>query len=218
MKLFLFRHRFYFLPFIIIWAALSFLQLLFTQNYIILHVNHFWSPFADHFFKWMTFVGDGAFILIAGLLATLYSYRLAVKIVLSYAITGLFVQFLKRMVFAEIYRPPKILSALLPKLHKVDGVDLYYFNSFPSGHTTAAFALFTILALECKSPVLKVLLLIPPLLVAYSRMYLLAHFLGDVYLGAFIGISFSVIVYFYLNQFWQSQSNPRLGGGLMKYL
>ncbi|TKT93708.1 phosphatase PAP2 family protein [Dyadobacter frigoris] len=218
MKLFLFRHRFYFLPFIIIWAGLGLLQLLFTQNFIILHVNHYWSPFADVFFKWMTFVGDGAFVLIAGLLATLYSYRLGLKIVLSYAITSIFVQFLKRMVFTEIYRPPKVLSALLPQLHKVDGVDLYYFNSFPSGHTTAAFALFTILALESKSPVLKVLLLLPPLLVAYSRMYLLAHFLGDVFLGSFLGISFSVIVYYYLNQFWQSQSNPKLGGGLIKYL
>lgn len=218
MKLFFYRHRFYFLPFIIIWAALSFLQLIYTQNYIILRLNSYWSPLADIFFKYITYIGDGTFILIVGLLTILYSYRLGVKIVLSYAISGIFVQFLKRMVFTEIYRPPKVLSALLPQLHKVDGVDLYYFNSFPSGHTTAAFALFTILALECKSPLLKVLLLLPPLLVAYSRMYLLAHFLGDVYLGAFLGTSFSVIVYFYLNQFWQSQSNPKLGGGLMKYL
>ena len=129
MKLFFYRHRFYFLPFMIIWVVLSFLQLLFTQNYIILHVNHFWSPFADVFFKWITFVGDGAFILIVGLLTILYSYRLGMKIIVSYAITGIFVQFLKRMVFAEIYRPPKVLSALLPKLHKVEGVDLHYFNS-----------------------------------------------------------------------------------------
>ena len=215
MKLFISRHRAYFLPFVVIWTMLSFIQVLFTQNYILLHLNKYWSPVTDFFFKYITYVGDGTFVIIAGLLAGLYSYRLCVKIILSYAVTGIFVQFLKRMVFAEIYRPPKVLSALLPQLHKVDGVDLYYFNSFPSGHTTAAFTLFTILALECKSPVLKFLLLLPPLLVAYSRMYLLAHFLGDVYLGAIIGMSLSVTMYFYLNRFWEAQSNPRLGGGLI---
>lgn len=218
MKQFFFRHRFYFVPFLVVWTILSFLQFLFTQNNLILRVNYFWSPSADFSFKWITYIGDGVFVIIAGLLASLYSYRLCAKILFSYCVSGIVVQFLKRMIFTEIYRPPKVLASILPKLHTVEGVALHYFNSFPSGHTTAAFALFTILALECKSPLLKMYMLIPPMLVAYSRMYLLAHFLGDVYLGAILGISFSVVIYIFLNQFWQSRSNPRFGGGLIKPL
>jgi membrane-associated phospholipid phosphatase len=216
MKFFCLRHRSYFLPFFVIWATLGVLQFMFSQNFLILFVNKHWTPFADIFFKNFTYVGDGAFILVSGLTAAFFSYRLGVKIFLSYAISGIFVQFLKQMVFTEIYRPPKILAEILPLLHHVDGVKLYHFNSFPSGHTTSAFALFTVLALECKSSALKPLLLIPPLLVAYSRMYLLAHFLGDVYVAAFVGIPISVLVYFYMNQYWETQSNPRLNGGLTK--
>ncbi|SEJ10329.1 PAP2 superfamily protein [Dyadobacter koreensis] len=216
MRLFCLRHRSFFLPFFLIWIVLSIIQLLFTQNFIFLFVNKHWTPFADIFFKTCTHIGDGVFILVSGLVAALFSYRLAVKIFLSYAISGIVVQFLKQMVFAEIYRPPKILASLLPVLHKVEGVQLYHFNSFPSGHTTSAFALFTVLALECKSSLIKPFLLIPPLLVAYSRIYLLAHFLGDVYVAAFVAIPVSVLVYFYMNQYWAAQTDPRLDGGLTK--
>jgi len=217
MKFFFLRHRAFFLPFLIFWIALGITQMLFTQNQILLFINKNWSPIADIFFKNFTHAGDGVFILIAGLLAILFSYRLAVKIFLSYALSGMVVQFLKQMVFTEIYRPPKVLAHILPLLHKVEGVKLYHFNSFPSGHTTSAFALFTVLALECRSSFYKPLLLIPPLLVAYSRMYLLAHFLGDVYVAAFVAIPISVSVYFYMNQYWETQSDPRLGGGLTNF-
>ena len=216
MRLFCLRHRSFFLPFFLIWIILGIIQLLFTQNFILLFVNKHWTPVADIFFKNFTYVGDGIFILISGLLAALFSYRLAVKMFLSYAISGVVVQFLKQMVFSEIYRPPKILASILPILHKVEGVQLYHFNSFPSGHTTSAFALFTVLALECKSSVYKPFLLLPPLLVAYSRIYLLAHFLGDVYVAAFVAIPVSVLVYFYMNLYWEAQTDPRLAGGLTK--
>jgi membrane-associated phospholipid phosphatase len=214
MKFFCLRHRSYFLPFFVIWAVLGILQLMFTQNFLILFVNKHWTPHADIFFRHFTHVGDGTFILIAGLLGAFFSYRLCIKIFLSFAISGIGVQFFKSMVFSQIHRPPRILSKLLPLLHQVEGVKLHYFHSFPSGHTTSAFALFTVLALECKSSALKPFFLIPPLLVAYSRMYLLAHFLGDVYVAAFVGIPISALIYFYMNQYWESQSNPKLNGGL----
>ena len=67
-----------------------------------------------------------------------------------------------------------------------------------------------------QSSLIKPFLLIPPLLVAYSRIYLLAHFLGDVYVAAFVAIPVSVLVYFYMNQYWAAQTDPRLGGGLTK--
>jgi len=59
------------------------------------------------------------------------------------------------------------------------------FNSFPSGHTFAAFSLFTMLILLTKPRKwIAVLCFMLALLVAISRMYLLHHFLKDTLLGA----------------------------------
>jgi membrane-associated phospholipid phosphatase len=60
------------------------------------------------------------------------------------------------------------------------------FNAFPSGHTAASAAFFATLALACwrlGSPLLMI-----PILIAFSRMYVAAHFLSDVVCAALIGL------------------------------
>lgn len=60
--------------------------------------------------------------------------------------------------------------------------------SFPSGHTSTAFALATSLSIQCK----KWYVVVPSFLwassVGYSRMYLGEHYPTDVFAGAAIGI------------------------------
>ena len=58
--------------------------------------------------------------------------------------------------------------------------------SFPSGHTTAAFAAATVLI--CDHWKGRWIVLIVAILVAFSRLYLYVHFLTDVICGALIGI------------------------------
>jgi membrane-associated phospholipid phosphatase len=61
------------------------------------------------------------------------------------------------------------------------------FYSFPSGHTTVAFALSTVLSENSKSDLLKIVSFLPAALTAYSRIYENRHWLSDVVLGGIIG-------------------------------
>lgn len=60
------------------------------------------------------------------------------------------------------------------------------YNAFPSGHTAASTAFFATLALACWR--LGAPFLIIPILIAFSRMYVAAHFLSDVVCAALIGL------------------------------
>jgi undecaprenyl-diphosphatase len=59
------------------------------------------------------------------------------------------------------------------------------YNAFPSGHTAASTAFFATLAFA--SWRLGAPLLVVPLLIAFSRMYVTAHYLSDVVAAALIG-------------------------------
>ncbi|MCF6270358.1 MAG: phosphatase PAP2 family protein [Melioribacteraceae bacterium] len=59
--------------------------------------------------------------------------------------------------------------------------------SHPSGHTTIAFSLSTVLAANTNNDALKVAAFIPALLTAASRVYQNHHWTSDVFLGAMIG-------------------------------
>jgi len=60
------------------------------------------------------------------------------------------------------------------------------YNAFPSGHTAASTAFFATLALACWR--IGAPLLLIPLLIAFSRMYVAAHYLSDVVCATLIGL------------------------------
>jgi len=59
--------------------------------------------------------------------------------------------------------------------------------SYPSGHTTVAFSLSTVLAANTTNTALKVIAFIPAITTAVSRVYQNHHWASDVFLGAMIG-------------------------------
>ncbi len=61
------------------------------------------------------------------------------------------------------------------------------FWSYPSGHTTMAFALSTTLAQNVNSDLMKIVCFIPAFMTAYARMYEDKHWASDVFVGAFLG-------------------------------
>lgn len=84
----------------------------------------------------------------------------------------------------------------------VEGVNLHSWHSFPSGHTTAFFAFFAVLAFvyaedrwPCKQLVGFVCFVLA-LLGGYSRIYLSQHFTLDVCVGMVIGVLTTVLVMF----------------------
>jgi membrane-associated phospholipid phosphatase len=105
-----------------------------------------------------------------------HAFELALNIVVSTAIS----EALKKTINRE--RP----ADRYPKEIFVNGA--VHGESFPSGHTSLAFATATTLALDYK----KWYIVVPAYLwagsVGYSRMYLGKHYPGDVLAGAAIGI------------------------------
>lgn len=69
-------------------------------------------------------------------------------------------------------------------------------TSFPSGHSMAAWALFTLMAAHIKKPWFSLLCLFLATAVSISRVYLMVHFLQDVVVGAMIGIVLGYTVYY----------------------
>ena len=66
------------------------------------------------------------------------------------------------------------------------------YNAFPSGHTAASTAFFATLALACWR--IGVPILVIPLLIAFSRMYVAAHYLSDVVCASLIGLLSACVV------------------------
>jgi undecaprenyl-diphosphatase len=170
------------------------------DNSVFIAVNSAHTPFFDIFFQIFTFFGTG--IVIVPVLLTIIFYtiprkqrkRIILCGIVSISISGIVNQVVKQIVHRP--RPLKyfVADSQLQQSQNVDrpvytvhilGPHLKY-NSFPSGHTNAAFATATFLVLLYGRWFWSSYLLAA--LVAYSRMYLGVHFLLDTIGGAVIGI------------------------------
>lgn len=183
------------LPYGLLLFGLGVSQILYRQGLILLEINRYYSPQADVFFKYFTYLGDGIFCVAVGVLFLFWSRAKGILILISYVISGILAQLIKNFGFPEEPRPVEYFAKMLNSLHTVAGVELSHWNSFPSGHTTSAFALFALVAIWVKPPILKFLCLLIAAMVAFSRMYLLQHFLVDVYVGSILGTATAWVLF-----------------------
>lgn len=154
-------------------------------------VNQWHSPEADIFFKYMTHLGDGAVFAVVIVVLAFAKFRWALYELTAALMTLIFVFITKQIIFKGMPRPTKYFEDQ-EVLHLVEGVKMHAWNSFPSGHTITAFAIFMILVLIVKNNYLKFLFVLIAILAGYSRVYLSQHFLGDVLSGAIIGCLIAV--------------------------
>jgi membrane-associated phospholipid phosphatase len=105
--------------------------------------------------------------------------QIALAMILALAIAGLATRAIKISV-----------GRARPSVHtetKWEGPNLSSrYHAFPSGHTAASTAFFATLALACWR--IGVPLLFIPLVIAFSRMYVAAHYLSDVVFAALLGL------------------------------
>jgi membrane-associated phospholipid phosphatase len=160
-----------------------------TDGHIVL--NQFWHPFFDHFFMYFTHIGDGIFGIGVLLIVVFFDWRMALVGGVGFALSGGITQFLKKIIYDDVRRPMIELwdyfhydaTSHLVEQHGA----IQYSNSFPSGHATAAFAIFTFLAFYSKNKWLGLGCIIAALLASFSRVYLSEHFMEDIVVGSIIG-------------------------------
>lgn len=155
------------------------------------------AVWSDFLFKYGTMLGEEVAYLGIGILLIFLDYRKVIVLpILGFFIT--FISYFTKSIFAED-RPAAHFQKLdrLQELSFVEGVEVHYgATSFPSGHTMSAFALYTLVILFFPQKWwIQVLAASLAILVGLSRIYLVQHFLRDVFAGAIMGIVFGVLFY-----------------------
>lgn len=165
--------------------------------------NQYYSNFLDSAMPWYTYLGDGLVFLMLIVPFLFLKRRAMLALIFSAVLTLLFTSALKS--YFNEPRPMHYFEQLDYDLREVPGVKAHYNHSFPSGHTTAAFAAWGVLAFFLRKKGWQLLCFSIALGVAYSRIYLSMHFLRDVgagaILGAFIAIN-ALYLAFKINKDW----------------
>ncbi len=159
--------------------------------------NNYHFTAADYFFKYFTFLGDGYVIVILCIIMVFYQIRLSLFSLSTFLVSGLFAQMLKRLIFEDVHRPVHVFKKIGIDLEQVLDVGLVSNYSFPSGHTTSAFALFFSLSLilATKNRTLQLVFFLAALLVGISRIYLNQHFINDAITGSILGLVTTMLIY-----------------------
>lgn len=149
------------------------------------------EPF-NGFFRFCTLLGE---VWAYGFFALLLLFFGRYRYVLLIVVTGLLVlplqYYVKDVIGTD--RPLTYFEKLerIKEVKRVTGVKLNSGKtSFPSGHTLGAFALYSVLAMIFaeRRPRFGVLFAFVGALVALSRIFLVQHFLADVWFGALLGL------------------------------
>jgi len=185
----------FFIPYFIFLLAGGILLLLYGKTVVTLSINKYNNPTADFFFKNWTSLGLGIMIIPVGLILAFVRFRYMLISLVAFVLTFIINDSLKSLFHTP--RPLAVFNQLHQSLHLVPGVEMYSWNSFPSGHTATGFCMFCLLALYTKNNLWKTICFIIALLIAYSRMYLSEHFLEDVYAASIIGVVCALFTYKY---------------------
>lgn len=178
--------KYFLIPFVIIWIVGLIFWVITDKVGMHLVLNGFHTSVLDVFFKYFTQVGGWVPCAVGGVLLLFRKWKIATVVLVGQLIATLITTPIKRIIRAP--RPSVILSELGIDFPMVEGVDLHSTLSFPSGHTSAAFAFCFAVALFCTKWWQKMLCLLVAIFCGYSRIYLSQHFLEDVLAGSVVGV------------------------------
>ena len=182
---------FYLLSFLFILIGLGSL-LTFTKGELVYFFNNHQSDVLNILFKNITHLGEwiGGSILFF-ILLFFFKYKYSILFLICILVSSLTSQFLKRVVYPNEQRP----SALYEDLNEIEDVKKNKQFSFPSGHTTAAFTIFSFLAFAGATKIWQAIAMLLASSVGISRVYLGQHFMIDVVAGAVLGLLLTAVLY-----------------------
>jgi membrane-associated phospholipid phosphatase len=173
-------------PFFVFGLLSVLLIVLFARGEVELWVNSWSNPALDVFFLILTTLGSGWFAVAVLFIFLFVDYRKTLYILLTLFFVALLSSVFKRVIFFQHYRP--LWDFFYADLQRViPGMPIRYMYSFPSGHTMTAFAMATVISFLYKKKWVAFGLLTLAVLVGFSRIYLLQHYLIDVVGGAILG-------------------------------
>jgi len=204
-------NNYFFVPYFVFLFIGGITILVTDQSSLHLFFNSFHNRFLDKFFLYITYLGDGIFAFILFIILLFVRYRSALVVGISCLLAGLITQVLKHYVFADALRPKKFFEGI-SELYFISDVQNYDYNSFPSGHSTVAFAICTSFVFLTDNSRLKLVLIISAIVIAFSRVYLSQHFFEDIYFGSIIGCITTCAVYLL---FSNPKENSKLNRSLL---
>ena len=153
---------------------------------ILKYIASFRNDFLNVFFDIITMLGEESIMIILVMILYFafdkkYAYKLFFICIMSLSINSI----LKNLI--KLDRPFKNKEVTCLKEETATGY------SFPSGHTQTFATISSSLAIKYKKIWFSILTTLLIILVAFSRMYLGAHYLSDVITGALLGVIISVI-------------------------
>lgn len=193
------KSRYFFIPFIFCWL-IGFVFILFlSKGDAVLFFNESRSAPANLFFLLANMLAEWQFLLLLLAFMIWKSYGLTFVAIISFISGSFIVQFLKKFIFGYP-RPASFFEGEI-FLNFLEGMPIAYYNSFPSGHTTTAFIIFTALALFSYSKSFQLCCFFLALSSGVARIYLLQHFAMDVLAGATLGVLISTFIYLFVIKF-----------------
>jgi membrane-associated phospholipid phosphatase len=174
------------------WLVCIVILLMVDKGTPLLFINGYHDSLFDYFFVCMTYFGDGLFsvFFLLGILLFV-NIRKALVVTITFLLVVLVVQALK---FTFLEPRPFTYFQETSGLYYIPWLEIHKFNSFPSGHTAQAFC-FALCVCFYAQKRYTVLLFTLAALTGLSRMYLLQHFPIDVFVGSFVAVLLTTLVF-----------------------
>jgi membrane-associated phospholipid phosphatase len=160
----------------------------------ILFFNSLHKPVLNNVFVWITHLAEWPIVVFILLVAIFSSFGRGLAMAITMGLLSIPLNIAKKILFSDVARPSVFFQDKV-QLDFIPGLMILHYNSFPSGHTAAGFAMFFLVNIFVGDGKWGVVTFTIALLIGISRMYLLQHFLIDVFFGSIIGVSFSLMLY-----------------------
>ncbi len=158
----------------------------------LLFINSYHYHIYDYFFFVLTYFGDGLFSAVFLISILLFvNIRKAFVVTATFLLLVLVIQALK---FTFVEPRPFVYFQETQGIYYIPWLEIHKLNSFPSGHTAQAFCLALCTCFYANKKYIPLLFALAAL-TGLSRMYLLQHFPVDVFVGSFVAVVLTTLVF-----------------------